>query len=172
VELHDRTRIAQLHGIGSCRNRKSRATFLGHAVTTWRPAPCLAEVLSCRKPTHRKCTMPIQKLCRAKSFPPPRAFHNVKASVANLYMICSLQAIAQMRPPAGDSTLSRSARHPDLHQEQPRDRREDGKKNGARPDHIGEEARHLHAGAPRDGINHEIRRIADIGIGAHEHRAE
>ncbi len=38
------------------------------------------------------------------------------------------------------------------------------------PQHVAEEARHLHAPLPRDGVDHEVRRIADVGVRAHEHR--
>ena len=46
-----------------------------------------------------------------------------------------------------------------------------GSSTSAGPEHVAEEARHLDAALVRDRIDHEIRRIADIGQRAHEHRA-
>ncbi len=40
-----------------------------------------------------------------------------------------------------------------------------------RPDHVAEEARHLDAALVGDRIDHEVRRVADIGQRAHEDRA-
>lgn len=43
--------------------------------------------------------------------------------------------------------------------------------NGGRPGHVTEERRHGNAVFFRDGFDHKVRRIADIGVGAHENRA-
>src|SRR3954462_12690320 len=44
--------------------------------------------------------------------------------------------------------------------------------HGARPQHVAEEARHPDAALAGDRIDHEVRRVADIGVGAHEAGAE
>jgi hypothetical protein len=168
--------VAQNRGkLVACRNRKSRLTFLRHAVTAWHleQARCLLEAVSCRKHAPKSFPRLESKRCLF--------IHDMFAAGNCRKETLPERDIAGKSPPAGDwasACKGRPARHrgcmshPDLQQEQPIDRREDGKKNCARPDHIGEEARHFHAGAPRHGINHEIRRIAYIGIGSHEHRAE
>ncbi len=46
-----------------------------------------------------------------------------------------------------------------------------GTRTHARPDHVAEEARHRDAALAGDGVDHEVRGVADIGVGAHEHRA-
>src|SRR5256885_14115359 len=43
--------------------------------------------------------------------------------------------------------------------------------NAQRPSHVAEEAGHLHAALLRNGLDHQIWRGADIGVGTHEHRA-
>jgi hypothetical protein len=41
--------------------------------------------------------------------------------------------------------------------------------DGQRPQHVPAEARHLDPGMLGDGLDHEIRTIADVGVGTHEH---
>jgi hypothetical protein len=60
---------------------------------------------------------------------------------------------------------SRSAKEYERHDHE--ERYEDG----YRPRHETEEARHWDTGRLGDGLHHEIRGIADIGHGTHEHRA-
>ena len=50
-------------------------------------------------------------------------------------------------------------------------RREERQQDRARPRHVADEARHLDAALLADRPHHEIGRVADIGVGAHEHRA-
>ena len=56
-------------------------------------------------------------------------------------------------------------------EEQPAGEEEGRDQHASRPQHVGEEMRHAHALVPGDGIDHEVRRVADIGVGAHEDRA-
>ena len=58
---------------------------------------------------------------------------------------------------------------PDLAEEDRGQKREGRNENRAGPEHEAEKARHFYAEMLRDGLDHEIRRIADIGVGAHEH---
>src|SRR6218665_2447128 len=43
--------------------------------------------------------------------------------------------------------------------------------NGARPQHVSKKPGHFHTPVLDDGLDHQIRRIADVGVGPHEHRA-
>ena len=43
--------------------------------------------------------------------------------------------------------------------------------NTSRPSNVAKEARHLHAAIFHDGFDHQVGRIADVRVRAHEHRA-
>ena len=58
-----------------------------------------------------------------------------------------------------------------LDEEQERHENKDGDEDAAGPAHIAEEAGHGDAVLLGDGADHEVRGVADIGIGAHEHGA-
>ena len=56
-----------------------------------------------------------------------------------------------------------------LHEEQEGDQSEERAENTDGPGHVAEEAGHLDALFFGDGLHHEVRRVADVGVGAHEH---
>ena len=58
---------------------------------------------------------------------------------------------------------------PLLHEEQVGDEGEAGEQDPHGPQHVTEEAGHLHALIFGDGTNHEVRGVPDVGHGAHEH---
>src|SRR5262245_12112481 len=55
-----------------------------------------------------------------------------------------------------------------LQEEDERDEHEERDQDPDRPSHVAEEARHAHAALLGDRLHHEIRTVADVGVGAHQ----
>ncbi len=89
--------------------------------------------------------------------------------------LLEIEAVAVLPPAirakATSERRSGRARQSRLRDENESDQHQDWQQHHRRPCHVAEEARHLHAALERDGINHEIWRIADIGQRAHIDRS-
>ena len=103
---------------------------------------------------------------------PPASTTVAISQLARPGALFEIEAIAVLPPRAAKAAAKPPARRAKPKPASARSRRADGNKgeqhehrqqHRERPQHVAEEARHLHAAFDGDGVDHEIGRVADIG---------